>query len=186
MSSEFVKFHKALGDDTRWRIVRELATYHLSGMELAERLRISPATVSFHLGKLRSAGIVTEERIGFERAFGLDRERLKGTGIASVQALLERERPAVPAVPDGDGYFRSDGTLREWPEDGRGQYAILWRIMEEWASGGSFSREELLERMRRYHPGAAQSMINTGIRYGMVCPWPGRYDVNPKSWWVRM
>ena len=55
---------KALADDTRWRIVRELlARPHTVG-EIVERLEVSQYNVSKHLRILREAGIVEMERNG--------------------------------------------------------------------------------------------------------------------------
>jgi predicted ArsR family transcriptional regulator len=57
--------HKALGDETRLAIYRELSTttYPLAVTELAERLGLHPNTVRPHLERLRDAGIVAVEAV---------------------------------------------------------------------------------------------------------------------------
>jgi predicted ArsR family transcriptional regulator len=54
---------KALGDETRYALYRELAstTTSLSAQELAERLELHPNTVRLHLERLREAEIVDVE-----------------------------------------------------------------------------------------------------------------------------
>jgi DNA-binding transcriptional ArsR family regulator len=55
---------KALGDETRWRIVRELLKRSRTVGELTERLDVSQYNVSKHVRVLREADIVETERDG--------------------------------------------------------------------------------------------------------------------------
>ena len=55
---------KALADQTRWRLVRELLSKSRNVGELVERLAVSQYNVSKHLRVLREAGIVQMEREG--------------------------------------------------------------------------------------------------------------------------
>jgi DNA-binding transcriptional ArsR family regulator len=55
---------KALADETRWRIVRELLDEPHTIGELVERIGVSQYNVSKHVRILREAGIVETERKG--------------------------------------------------------------------------------------------------------------------------
>ena len=55
---------KALGDETRWRIVQQLLQRTLTVSELTQRLGVTQYNVSKHLRILREAGIVTTEKEG--------------------------------------------------------------------------------------------------------------------------
>ncbi len=57
--------HKALGDDTRFAIYRELtlATSPVSAQEIADRLGLHPNTVRPHLERMREAELVNVETI---------------------------------------------------------------------------------------------------------------------------
>jgi DNA-binding transcriptional ArsR family regulator len=55
---------KALADETRWRIVRELLAGPATVNELTDRLGASQYNVSKHLAILADAGIVEKERHG--------------------------------------------------------------------------------------------------------------------------
>ncbi|MBI2898385.1 MAG: metalloregulator ArsR/SmtB family transcription factor [Deltaproteobacteria bacterium] len=58
------RFFRALGDDTRLRIVALLAHGELCVCHLQEALDLSQPSVSRHLAILRSAGIVEDRREG--------------------------------------------------------------------------------------------------------------------------
>jgi ArsR family transcriptional regulator len=58
--------HKALADVNRLRIVRALAVAEATVAELVAQVRLSQPLVSWHLGRLRAAGLVTTRRIGRE------------------------------------------------------------------------------------------------------------------------
>ena len=62
---------KALGDETRLRILRLLFKEPLSVNEIAERLNVSQYNVSKHLRIMREAGLVECERLGKERHYGI-------------------------------------------------------------------------------------------------------------------
>jgi len=55
---------KALADETRWRIVRQLLQKTLTVSELTERVGATQYNVSKHLRILREAGIVATEKQG--------------------------------------------------------------------------------------------------------------------------
>ncbi len=69
-------YYKALGDDTRLRILQLLATegeHTVSAIAL--RLRLSQPLLSWHLRRLRRAGVVRTVRAGREVRCTFDRER---------------------------------------------------------------------------------------------------------------
>jgi ArsR family transcriptional regulator len=59
-------FHKALADVNRLRIVQRLGRGTASVTELIEHVGLSQPLVSWHLGRLRAAGIVATRRSGRE------------------------------------------------------------------------------------------------------------------------
>lgn len=60
---------KALGEETRLRILRHLFKGKLSVNELAERLEISPYNASKHLRIMREAGLLEIEKQGKNHLF---------------------------------------------------------------------------------------------------------------------
>jgi DNA-binding transcriptional ArsR family regulator len=71
-----VRLHRALGDDTRLRILRLLRDQDFYLTEIAERLELSKPTIKHHLALLRSAGLVTIIEEGGMQYYNLRRERL--------------------------------------------------------------------------------------------------------------
>lgn len=68
---------KALGDETRYRMVHLLLGSDLCVGALARRLGISDAAVSQHLQLLRRLGLVRGEKRGYWTHYSVDRERLR-------------------------------------------------------------------------------------------------------------
>ena len=58
--------HKALADVNRLRIIRRLAAGPASVAELVSEVGLSQPLVSWHVGRLRGAGLVATRRIGRE------------------------------------------------------------------------------------------------------------------------
>lgn len=73
---------RALGDDTRLRLLDLLLGHELCGRAIAVRLGISEAAVSQHLRVLRQAGLVEAERRGRFRHYRVKRAALAQAGRA--------------------------------------------------------------------------------------------------------
>ena len=80
-------FHKALADVNRLRIVRRLADGEATVTELTDQVGLSQPLVSWHLGRLRAAGVVETRRQGRETVC-----RLRGEAFAEFAA---RERAVL-------------------------------------------------------------------------------------------
>jgi DNA-binding transcriptional ArsR family regulator len=62
--AECIPMLKALADETRWRIVKELLARPLTVGEIVEHLDVSQYNVSKHVRVLREAGILETARDG--------------------------------------------------------------------------------------------------------------------------
>ncbi len=78
-------FHKALADINRLRIVRRLAGGSATVRDLIEHVGLSQPLVSWHLGRLRAAGIVATRRSGRETVCSLRPEAF------DIQGARERD-----------------------------------------------------------------------------------------------
>ena len=101
------RFHKALADVNRLRIIQRLAQGPATVTDLIEHVGLSQPLVSWHLGRLRAAGLVATRRSGRETVCSLRpeafdsevaRERsLLGLDGASKSADLRPEiEPSIP------------------------------------------------------------------------------------------
>ena len=88
---ELQRFHRALGDVNRLRILNVLATDGEQNVNsLISRLRISGPLMSWHLRRLRRAGVVRMTRIGREVNCALDRERFADLQERTFRILMNR------------------------------------------------------------------------------------------------
>jgi DNA-binding transcriptional ArsR family regulator len=71
---EMAVYHKALADPTRLRIVARLAAHPATVTELIGHVDLSQPLVSWHLRRLRAAGLVETRRSGREVICSLSRE----------------------------------------------------------------------------------------------------------------
>jgi DNA-binding transcriptional ArsR family regulator len=71
-----VRLHRALGDETRLRILKLLSTRDWYLSEIAQQLELSKPTIKHHLALLRSAGLVTLTEEGALSYYSLRRPRL--------------------------------------------------------------------------------------------------------------
>ena len=92
-------FHKALADVNRLRIVRRLAAAgEATVTELIDHVGLSQPLVSWHLGRLRDAGVVTTHRSGRETFCRLRPEAFDEFVIRE-REVLGLDRPVDPADP---------------------------------------------------------------------------------------
>ena len=76
------RVHRALGDTNRLDLVRRLAQGPATVSELIESTGLSQPLVSWHLRRLRSAGLVTSERSGRESICTLRTETTRRRRVA--------------------------------------------------------------------------------------------------------
>ncbi len=92
---EVAVYHKALADPTRLSILRRLADAPGTVTELIDHVDLSQPLVSWHLRRLKAAGLIEMQRNGREVICSLRRD--------TIDAYRERERallaPAA-ATPD--------------------------------------------------------------------------------------
>lgn len=100
-------FHKALADVNRLRIVRRLGAGPATVGDLIDEVGLSQPLVSWHVSKLRAAGVVETRRAGREVLCHLragifdemaERERAMIAGAASTASVAARPAPAGAEV----------------------------------------------------------------------------------------
>ena len=94
--ASIVEFGKALGDPTRWRIVRMAMTEPLCVCELADVLEMPQSSVSSHVQIIRKAGLLESEKAG------------KWTYFRVTSPYLKLLRGMSALFPDGETECRKD------------------------------------------------------------------------------
>jgi SAM-dependent methyltransferase len=94
---------RLLGDEARLRLLRVLARDRFNVTELTGILGLAQSGISRHLGLLKEAGLVAEERSGAYTFYKLS-PTIRHNGNGALWALLESEF----ATSDSDGTVRAD------------------------------------------------------------------------------
>ena len=161
-----VRFFKALADESRLRIVGLLADGEHSVEELAERLELTPPTVSHHLNRLKEIGLVQMEARGTTHLYRLDVKALNGFkkevfSAERIAALASAETPAAAGDED-DEYARRvmrdyfDGeTLKQVPMQRKKRNVVLRWLAERFEQGRRYSEKEVNAIIKRHHEDSA-------------------------------
>ncbi len=84
-----VRLHRALGDETRMRILKLLASRDWYLSEIAQQLELSKPTIKHHLALLRAAGLVTLTEEGSLSWYSLRRDPLREASTELGRFLLD-------------------------------------------------------------------------------------------------
>jgi SAM-dependent methyltransferase len=96
--------YRLLGDDARLRLLRVLSLERLNVSELTGILGIAQSGVSRHLGLLKDARLVSEEREGGYTYYRLAPDLVEGrNGFGPLWALLQAQFEAAAATQPGRG-----------------------------------------------------------------------------------
>jgi DNA-binding transcriptional ArsR family regulator len=90
-----LRLHRALGDETRLRILKLLGRRDLYLTEIAQELDLSKPTIKHHLALLRAAGLVTVTEAGTVMYYTLRREPLDAASSDLKRFLVADARRAT-------------------------------------------------------------------------------------------
>lgn len=95
MTEKLVKIFKALGDNSRLRIVNMLSRKPLCVCEVTSILNLSQSTVSGHLRALKKAGLAADRKDGLWVEYYLDDNNPLVKEILAIAAGVLSEDPAM-------------------------------------------------------------------------------------------
>ena len=157
MSNEeiLLAFFKALADANRLRIVGLLAHRAHSVEELAEVLGLRPSTVSHHLSKLTSAGLVSASVQGHYHLYALDTAALEARARALLSTDELRDLADVDDSVDPyerkvlDAFLDDEGRMGAPPMKRKKFEVILRHALRTWfADDGPWSELEINRRLK--------------------------------------
>lgn len=135
-SEQMVGFFQALADVTRLKMIGMLAQGEKSVEELAASLDVKQPTISHHLAKLRTQGLVKMRREGQNHYYTLDEEAVRAL---AQQVLSPGELAKLAPVEEGEAwerkvlqsFFEPDGRLKEIPAQRKKRDVILRHLVLE-------------------------------------------------------
>ncbi len=142
---------KALGDESRLRIVQILLQGESYVELIASRLGLTSATVSHHLKKLEEAGLVECHRTQFYMIYSLRPGVLEN----SLTDLIAE----IPQDVDDDTKYRNSvietfmpyGVLKQLPAQQKKREIILRHILSKLPKKDSYTEKEINEHIKQFH-----------------------------------
>ncbi len=142
-----LKIFKSLSDMSRLRIVQSLTKGEMYTELLAERLGLTPSTVSFHMKKLEDAGLVVSRKEQYYTVYSLNRNMLETSLLDAAASEPEeideqqkREREYRQKVIDT---FFEYGKLKAIPVQRKKKLICYEVIAERFVPGKVYSEKEL-------------------------------------------
>lgn len=145
--TEAIALFKALADKSRLQILKSLAMEDMYVERLAQRLDLTPATISFHLKKLSQAGAVSSYKSQYYTMYTLNREVLN-TGILDLileksdESDTQAQRDAAYRQRVIDSFFEY-GKLKSIPVQRKKERIILEVIAEQFAFDRTYTEREV-------------------------------------------
>ena len=145
--TEAIQLFKALADKSRLQILKSLAMEDMYVERLAQRLDLTPATISFHLKKLAQAGAVSSYKSQYYTMYTLNREVLN-TGILDLileksdEAETQAQRDAAYRQKVIDSFFEY-GKLKSIPVQRKKERVILEFLAEKFEFGRIYTEREV-------------------------------------------
>lgn len=168
--NESIQVFKCLSDQSRLRIVAGLMKGDAYAELIAERLGLTPSTVSFHMKKLEEAGLVTARKDQYYTVYSLNRALintrltdlvLAGADEEEVQAAREEEyRQKVLTT------FFEYGKLKQIPAQRKKKLICYEEIVKSFEFGRIYEERELSDIIARFNDDYCtirRDMISEGL-----------------------
>jgi hypothetical protein len=188
-----VNYHKALADPTRIRILILLADGEMKGQVLAERLSVTPATITHHTAKLREVSLIQERREKNTIYFTLNDFFIEKLSMAT-KDLIYRRKNEVISMKDEEmerirdtvirNFFTREGRLITIPAQLKKKLIVLEHIVSQLESGRKYSEKEINTFIQTYHEDYA-TIRREFIMHQFMFREQEIYELNPREMWTR-
>ncbi|MBR2041461.1 MAG: metalloregulator ArsR/SmtB family transcription factor [Oscillospiraceae bacterium] len=165
-----LKLFKCLGDKSRLNILKILSKGESYVELLAEKLELTPATVSFHLKKLEDAGAVFSHKEQYYTIYTLNKEIFASSIMeiideASSEENEQKKREEAYRRKVIESFFEY-GKLKAVPAQRKKERIILEEIAKDFESGKEYPENEVNEIIMKYNDDYCtirRDMISEGI-----------------------
>lgn len=165
-----LKIFKCLSDLSRLRIVQSLSRGDMYTELLAERLELTPPTVSFHMKKLEDAGLVSSRKEQYYTVYALNRTVLEQTvfdlAAAEPEQVDEQQKREEEYRQKVIKSFFDYGRLRSIPVQRKKKLICYEQIAARLEPGRVYEEKELNEIISAVHEDYCtirRDMIGEGI-----------------------
>lgn len=165
-----IQLFKCLADKSRLQILKSLALEDMYVERLAERLNLTPATISFHLKKLSEIGAVTSYKTQYYTMYSLCRDTFAVTILTilteqSDEADIQAKREQAYRQKVIDSFFEY-GKLKSIPAQRKKERIVLEEIVKAFEEGKIYSEREVNIIIADFHDDFCtirRDMISEGL-----------------------
>ena len=138
---------KCLADRSRLQILKSLSMEDMYVERLAERLGLTPPTISFHLKKLSDAGAVHSYKTQYYTMYALEKSIFMTSILDLIQeksdeADLQRQRDEAYRKKVIDAFFEY-GKLKAIPTQKKKERIVLEEMVKAFEHGRLYSEREI-------------------------------------------
>ena len=146
---------KCLSDRSRLQILKSLAMEDMYVERLAERLGLTPPTISFHLKKLADAGAVKSYKTQYYTMYALEKSVFMTSILDHIQeksdeAELQKQRDEAYRKKVIDTFFEY-GKLKSIPMQKKKERIILEEIVKSFEPGRCYTEREVNIILADFH-----------------------------------
>lgn len=145
--NQAIKVFKCLADKSRLLILKSLAKEPMYVERLAERLELTPSTISFHLKKLEDADLVQFKKEQYYMIYSINKKMLQSKMIdiiyqESSEEELQKEREEKYRQKVIESFF-SYGKLKSIPVQRKKERIILEEIAKSFEPNREYTEREV-------------------------------------------
>ncbi|OBY78224.1 ArsR family transcriptional regulator [Paenibacillus sp. KS1] len=188
-----VAYHKALADPTRVKMLILLAEGERNGQVLAEKLSVTPATITHHAAKLREASLINERREKNTIYFSLNDYLLKNNAAAAINLIYRGADGGIGMLNEEQkrlrdsvirNFFSKEGKLKNIPSQLKKKLIILEHMVTNLEAGRRYSEKEINEYIMTYHEDFA-TIRREFIMHQFLFREKEIYELNPQEMWAK-
>lgn len=192
---KIITYHKALSDATRIRMLILLRDGELNGQVLAEKLGVTPATITHHAAKLREASLIHERRDKNTIYFALNEYFIRSNASATAELIFKNQKGESASMQTEDtrqnlkqsiirNFFTQDGKLKHIPSQLKKKLIVLGHLIDQLEKGRTYTEKELNEWIKQYHPDFA-TIRREFIMHQFMFRENEIYEMNPPEMWAK-
>lgn len=153
--NDAIKLFKSLADKSRLMILKSLAEQPMYVELLAQRLNLTPPTISFHLKKLEDAGVVTSHKDQYYTMYSMKESILNAKILdiikeESSEKNIQEEREVQYRKKVIESFFEY-GKLKSIPVQRKKERIILEEIAKSFEPGKIYTEREVNITIADYH-----------------------------------
>lgn len=144
---EAIKLFKCLSDKSRLLILKSLMKEPMYVELLAQRLQLTPPTISFHLKKLEDANVVKSTKEQYYTVYSINEDILKSRILdilkeESSEQSLQNEREEQYRNKVLENFFEY-GKLKSIPVQRKKKLIVLEEILKAFEKGKEYTEREV-------------------------------------------